>query len=91
MMDGIKQMHSGKRVNGGTTFNTDKFEYWAADGSMYGLKHWDYFFTTYTYMKYTMDNLSLLYFHIGVENIFMQINIIYGKSFGPFLLYCWKM
>ena len=39
-------------------------------------------FTTYTYMKYTMDNSSLLYFHIDVENIFMQINIIYGKFKG---------
>ena len=41
-----------------------------------------YFFTTYTYMKYTMDNSSLLYYHIDVENIFMQINIIYGKFKG---------
>ena len=39
-------------------------------------------------MKYTMDNSSLLYFHIDVENIFMQINIIHGKFKGCDLPTC---
>ena len=39
MMEALKNNHEGKRVNDGNSFDPDRYNYIAYDGTMYGMQH----------------------------------------------------